>query len=265
MGFERIHTSSRRRTGVRGSLAGLALLGLLAGSPDLAAQAPRILRGRVVSEGTRQPLVGAEVVLMDLGRLARTGLSGAFELQVPPPPYRIQVRRIGFHARAYRIKNEADTLEVEFFLAPSAVQLDSISVLGKPATVSGRLADFERRRQISATGQFLTLDDLTRYGDNRLGDALRRVRGVRVVPYGSGGQTVVSMRGSSGLSGADCYLAVWLDGVLVTSPGRPYDLEVQRIGRLAAVEVYSGPAEVPIEFDSPGNGCGVLVLWTKDR
>ncbi len=253
-------------TDARWSLAGLGLLVLAAGSPDLTAQAaPRILRGRVVAEGTRQPLAGAEVVLMDLGRLSRTGLSGSFELQVPPPPYRVQVRRIGYHARAYRIKNPADTLEVEFFLAPAAVQLDSISVLGKAASVSGRLADFERRRQVSATGQFLTLDDLTRYGDNRLGDALRRVRGIRVVPFGTGGQTVVSMRGVSGFSGESCYLAVWLDGILVTSPGRPYDLEVQRIARLAAVEVYSGPAQVPIEFDAPGNSCGVLVLWTKDR
>lgn len=252
-------------TDARWSLAGLGLLVLAAGSPDLTAQAPRILRGRVVAEGTRQPLAGAEVVLMDLGRLSRTGLSGSFELQVPPPPYRIQVRRIGYHARAYRIKNTADTLEVEFFLAPAAVQLDSISVLGKAASVSARLVDFERRRQVSATGQFLTLDDLTRYGDNRLGDALRRVRGIRVVPFGTGGQTVVSMRGVSGFSGESCYLAVWLDGILVTSPGRPYDLEVQRIARLAAVEVYSGPAQVPIEFDAPGNSCGVLVLWTKDR
>jgi hypothetical protein len=86
-----------------------------------------------------------------------------------------------------------------------------------------------------------------------------------VVAFGTGGQTVVSMRGARRFSGENCYLAVWLDGVLVISPGRPYDLEIERIGRLAAVEVYSGPAEVPIEFDAPGNNCGVLGLWTKDR
>jgi len=250
---------------LRRVLFAVGLLALAVTTPDLAAQVPRILKGRVVAEGTRQPLVGAEVVLMDLGRLARTGLSGTFELSVPPPPYRVQVRRIGYHSRAYRIKNVADTLEIEFLLQPSAVQLDSITVTGKTQPISARLADFERRRRVSATGQFLGLDELTKHGDYRLGDALRRLRGIRVLPFGSGGQTVVSMRGSSGFSGDNCYLAVWLDGVLVSAPGRPYDLEIQRIERLAGVEIYSGPAETPIEFDGSGNSCGALVLWTKER
>ena len=228
-------------------------------------QAPRILKGRVVTEGTRQPLAGAEVVLMDLGRLARTGPAGGFELSVPPPPYRIQVRRIGYLSRAYRIKTEADTLELEFLLQPSAVQLDSLSVIGRIEPISARLADFERRRRLSATGQFLGIDELTKNGDYRLGDALRRLRGVRVIPFGAGGQTAVAMRGSGGLLGSSCYLAVWLDGVLVSSPGRPYDLEIQRIERLAGVELYTGPADTPIEFDGSGNSCGSLVLWTRER
>ena len=250
---------------IRPTLVVLGLLGLVANQSRLAAQVPRILKGRVVAEGTRRPLAGAEVVLMDLGRLARTGLTGGFELSVPPPPYRIQVRRIGYLSRAYRIKNEADTLEIEFLLQPSAVQLDSLSVIGKSEPISARLADFERRRRMSATGQFLGIDELTKHGDYRLGDALRRIRGVRVLPFGAGGQTVVSMRGTSGFSGDNCYLAVWLDGILVSSPGRPYDLEIQRIDRLAGVEIYTGPSDTPIEFDGSGNSCGSLVLWTKER
>ena len=250
---------------VRPALVAIGLFGLVVSPTALMAQAPRILKGRVVSEGTRRPLAGAEVVLMDLGRLARTGLNGVFELTVPPPPYRVQVRRIGYLSRAYRIKNEADTLEIEFLLQPSAVQLDSLSVIGKTEPMSARLADFERRRRVSATGQFLGLDELTKHGDYRLGDALRRLRGVRVLPVGAGGQAAVSMRGSSGMSGDNCYLAVWLDGIMVSSPGRPYDLEMQHIDRLAAVEVYTGPADTPIEFDGSGNSCGSLVLWTKER
>ena len=236
---------------------------LAAGPTGLTAQVPRILKGRVVAEGTRRPLAGAEVVLMDLGRLARTGLSGTFELSVPPPPYRVQVRRIGYLSRGYRIKNGADTLEIEFLLQPSAVQLDSVSVLGKTEPISARLADFERRRRVSATGQFLGIDELTKHGDYRLGDALRRLRGVRVIPFGAGGQTVVSMRGSG--SGDTCYLAVWLDGIQVSAPGRPYDLEMQHIERLAGIEIYTGPSDTPIEFDGAGNNCGSLVLWTKER
>ena len=120
------------------TLCAIGLIGL-AGLTDLAAQIPRVLKGRVLVDGTRRPLGGAEVVLMDLGSLARTDAAGLFLLAVPPPPYRIQVRRIGYLSRAYRIKNEADTLEVEFVLQPAAVQLESLSVIGKSEPISARL------------------------------------------------------------------------------------------------------------------------------
>ena len=75
---------------LRPALVAIGTCCLAAGPTGLTAQVPRILKGRVVAEGTRRPLAGAEVVLMDLGRLARTGLSGTFELSVPPPPYRVK-------------------------------------------------------------------------------------------------------------------------------------------------------------------------------
>jgi hypothetical protein len=40
--------------------------------------------------------------------------------------------------------------------------------------------------------------------------------------------------------------------------------------RLGAIEYYSGPAQVPMEFQSlhlraNGFGCGLLVIWRRER
>jgi hypothetical protein len=251
-----------------------ALLFLLVG-PSMAVEAqtpapslvPRVLKGRVLSGATRQPLVGAEVVLMDLGRLVQTGPTGAFAIEVPAAPYRLQVRRIGYLAKAFRFRTRADTMEVEFLLMPSAVTLDSLTVTGKPTFVSARLQGFERRRLVSATGQFLGPDELAAHRDQRMGDALRHVRGIRIAPLGGFGQSAVSMRGNAGFdpNNTTCHMAVWLDGQLISTPGRPFDLDTYLVERMAAVEIYLGPAETPMEFDAPGNGCGAIVMWTRER
>ena len=235
--------------------------------PQTPAPATRVLKGRVLSEANRAPLVGAEIVLMDFARLTRTGLSGTFILDIPDGPFRLQIRRIGYLSRAFRFRTRSDTMEVEFTLTPSAVVLDSITVAGQANTMSPRLAEFDRRRRISATGQFLGPADLARHQDERLADMLRTLRGLRVVPVGNT-LAAVSMRGNSGMnsSNLNCYLAVWVDGILVSSPGRPYDLELHRIDRTAAIEVYTGPSELPIEFEGPGSGgCGAIVIWTRNR
>jgi hypothetical protein len=35
--------------------------------------------------------------------------------------------------------------------------------------------------------------------------------------------------------------------------------------QFAAVEYYPGGASVPAEYNSTGGGCGVLLLWTRER
>jgi len=242
----------------------LAAIGAALPAARGGAQAPHLLKGRVVSEATHQPLADAEVVLMDFGRLVRTGATGAFSIMVPSVPYRLQVRRIGYLSRAFRFKGRADTLEVEFTLVPTAMVLESLTVTGKSGSVSPRLAEFERRRQVSAVGQFLGNAELVPYRDQRLGNVLRKLRGIRVVPLGGFGLTALSMRGNAGQS--DCYMAVWVDGIQMSTPGRPFDLESLLVERIGGVEVYSGPSEVPVEFDPPGGtGCGAIIIWTRDR
>lgn len=229
-------------------------------------QVPRLLKGKVVSEVGRQVLPGADISILD-GPLttARTGMDGAFQVPVPPGAFRVQIRRIGYDARVYRFRLRSDTIEVEFALKPLAVTLESLTVSAAAPRITGRLEDFERRRKVSAGGQFLGPEELIKQQDRSLADGLRHLRGLRIVPVGGFAQAAVTSRESGSMTGGgSCYLPVWLDGIQVSTPGRPYDLSRHRVDEMAGIEVYVSSAATPIEFTPPGSTCGAIVMWTRD-
>jgi hypothetical protein len=45
----------------------------------------------------------------------------------------------------------------------------------------------------------------------------------------------------------------------------PPDFNRLPVNEYAAVEFYPGTGTAPAEFNRTGNGCGVLLLWTRER
>jgi hypothetical protein len=121
-----------------------------------------------------------------------------------------------------------------------------------PASRGPRFADFERRQK-TGRGQYLTKEQIARGGMNSLHEALRTLRGVNVECGGGGGCFVHMARAPM-----RC-LPEWIIDDRVDSffgPRTPLqDVE--------ALEVYSGPSDVPGEFAGRNAGCGVIVVWTK--
>src|SRR5437879_5744685 len=66
-----------------------------------------------------------------------------------------------------------------------------------------------------------------------------------------------------------CCVQVIVDGLFVyahaADNGRePFDLGALWPISVAAVEIYRGPAETPIELDATGSDCGTIAIWTHD-
>jgi hypothetical protein len=151
-------------------------------------------------------------------------------------------------------------------------------VAGKgPDFVAGKLVDVERRRR-DGFGRFLTRIELHDPLSGGLDGKLRRFAKMRVEPrcFGDGYAAAGGLRTPppvrvlcrDGSTLLPCFMAVYLDGALYWSPdmgrmAQPPDITKFNPLDLEAVEVYRSPAEVPVEYNGPAAGCGVMLIWTR--
>lgn len=110
------------------------------------------------------------------------------------------------------------------------------------------------RRRARGEGWFLTRYDPL-FQRRRLSDVLRGAPGVNV-DEGGGGARVSNAR-----SGRTCPYAVFVDGTY-TSIRNIDELTAEDVD---AIEVYRGPAEVPLAYRAPSydRTCGALLVWTR--
>ena len=233
--------------------ASLILLAMLPG--HLAAQAA--FRGRIVTDSTRQPIPGVEVVLEKPATRLESNAEGRFAVGgIPWGIQTVTIRKIGYRPVRLRLTVAADdTVQVEVRLQASAVVLEPIEVTA--STVRRGMEDFARRR-LAGFGRFFDANDLDRAGSRRLSEFLQGVAGVRVLTRGAR-SVLVSSR-------SNCPMAVWLDGVQVSGGTRRFtqDINEFQISQLEGIEVYTGVAGTPAELMGSGGGsCGTVVLWTR--
>jgi hypothetical protein len=161
----------------------------------------------------------------------------------------------------------ADTLPFTVLLKPLAASLptvvtkDSTTVYASPA-----LRGFEERR-LTGKGRFITAAELRKKENRKMADLIRslgvQVQCSKVFPYPC---YAVSNRagGKSALRDKVCPLDLYYDG----NPMRVQedrDLERIKVNEIGGVEVYSGPAAVPAQFNATGSSCGVVLFWTRER
>ena len=107
-------------------------------------------------------------------------------------------------------------------------------------------------------GRFLTEADIERVVATNVIEVVLSVPGINYIP--PHGPNTVGRVGSIVFSRGRCARpAVYLDGLIF----RAEDLLSVSTANVAAVELYNGPSEVPVEFNRTGSACGVIVIWTK--
>lgn len=241
------------------------------------------LEGRVLDDATGSAIASALVTLADLQgnvlAVATTGVDGAFRFDEPEPAgrtYALRVERVGYGpARATLEFDPQRPVEVDVILAPAAIPLDSVVV---SARRRGRLVDvgFDARRD-QGGAIFIDRADIEGRAPVHITDLLRGQPGLRVISIGQEEDVRVGASGRS-LSGGDCQPAIWIDGSRVRSAGVP---EVNRaptgstirvdpaltelIGPddIEGIEVYTGPAGLPVRFRGRNIDCGVVLIWTR--
>lgn len=205
-----------------------------------------------VSDSALAPLDKVTVSFVGAETQVVTGANGKFRfLEVPAGRYRILARRIGSEPVIAEVEvTPGQVTRPALMLEPAVTVLNAVRVETK--TLSPKLMDFDRRRR-AGEGQFLTAAEMEKHPAVSIADHLGRMQGIRIYR-----DTALNRRFSVT---RPCAMDVYLDNI----PMGPKLSDLPSPKEIAAIEVYSGPATMPLQFKRPtGVWCGIIMIWTKD-
>jgi hypothetical protein len=244
--------------------------------PDSAARpAPRqaftipAYRNRIVGvfdAFTGQPVDSVEVSDVMAGNKCLTTSTGTVSLVfLPEGPSLVRVRKLGYEVQSFLVSiTPLDSSPITIALSRLTTLNAIVSTDSSPHFVSPGLRGFEERKK-AGFGYFIDEGELRKREDQRLPDMITaRVPGINMVRVGANAAFLTSKRTSG------CQVDVYLDGVRVSKMPIPgtrltaVNLGQYDVSSLAGVEFYN-TATAPSEYGGTGSGCGVLLLWTRER
>jgi hypothetical protein len=249
-----------RRVLVRPRAALAALVVVLARGTVLPAQVATpvltgIVKGTIVTDG-RTPLAGAQIRFGNAADVAESDDAGQFTAaRVNAGSLWLRVRRIGYRPESLLVTVVAgESIEPTVVMTQIAQSIASVRVIGRRDLV-GPMAGFYKRLQAGG-GRFFTQADVVKRQPAKMTDLLRSVPGIRIESRGFDNK--VRIRGSR------CSPLIWLDGQGLFAG--EFDLDSVDPYTFEGIEVYSGPASVPIEFQGNqrvSSSCGTIILWSR--
>jgi hypothetical protein len=170
--------------------------------------------------------------------------------------YRILVRALPYAPTEATVLLRAGVnVEKNFALDSTSARiqtLDPVAVRAEGERPNYRLADFERRRK-TGRGYYLDDEQIRRSSASNLQDLTHGMRGVDLRCGGPNGCRIQMLRAPM-----NCEPEYVVDNQVdnLFGPSTP-------IRDIVALEVYTGPADVPGEYAGRNAGCGVIVIWTR--
>lgn len=213
--------------------------------------------GRVLNE-SNQPIAAATVTVGADGPKAVSGQDGRFTFAgIPPGRFPVAVSHVAFTDVADSIGVELGTLiTMNVRMAPTVIPLAPIVVEARSLRLQN--AGFYDRRE-RGIGSYVTRPEILATLARQASDVLRRQPGMRLVRRTSGFGYVVVGRG-------ECPFRYFVDGTRV---GPTFQIDDVDVDWIEAIEIYRGPASVPIEFMLPPTeqnaNCGIIAIWTRVR
>lgn len=239
---------------------------------------------------TGTPINSARVLELLRGNSVLTTATGTASLAFLPVGFSfVRVQKIGYQPVTIPIEIATDdTLPLTVVLDPMTMLPTVRSTSESEGYLSAGLQGFAKRMHEGIDGYFIDEKKLRKEDDRGLGNLLiSNAPGVNIIATGRSMYLEKSPRCSDG-GPPDVYL----DGVLLArsvathAPPRgqsqrptmgsrgigsqtagvmPFDLTQIDTHQLAGVEYYPDGTTVPIEFGHTAEGCGALLLWTRER
>lgn len=234
---------------------------MLRSPPNDAGEIGRV-RGVVRAPGGER-IAGARVALLGSSVESTTDGNGAFALDgLPTGTGTLQARMIGFAVVRRTVDIEPErTFVADLTFQTRVTVLSTNRVEGRALFLANQMREFEERRRFGF-GHFIDEREIERRNPVFLRNLLEAIPGVLLLPNREGGYRV-AMRSISLRDGLTCAPTVFVDGVRISKEEK--DLEsYANIADVRAVEVYTRPSQVPLEF-SAQEGCGAVIIHSGQR
>ncbi len=244
----------------------IAMLAMILTFPVFGQAGTGEIRGVVKDKGTREPLIGANVLVVGTNRGASTNSEGAYLIKdLAPGSYKLEVRYVGYqpaHVTATVVANQ--TTELSFDLVQDVLKIDEVVVTGMTGEVP--------RAQLGSSIAKVEGRAIVNLPVTSVMDALAgKVAGMRVSKNSGtpGAGTYITLRGRKSVTGSSQPLYV-VDGVpidnsfiywssgQVQTPNRGSDINPDDI---ESIEVLKGASAAAIYGARAGNG--VVLITTK--
>ncbi|MCK4578342.1 MAG: TonB-dependent receptor, partial [Candidatus Marinimicrobia bacterium] len=194
----------------------LALAGELA--------ADNTITGHVVDAGNRNPIVGANIIIVGTADGAATNLEGYFEINTTRPyPLTLTITHIAYENLEVLVGSDTSINAL----------LTSASLLGKSIFITGVRSQIGS--DVSSAVEVITLESIETSGARDLGDVLRPMSSVNIQASNTGKQ-YISVRGSNPNE-----VAVFLDGLRLNDTNTGVaDLSAIDLNDMERVELVKG-------------------------
>lgn len=234
------------------------------------------------SDGTVMPDVTLDLELPGgVKRTINTGPNGHALLgDVAPGQVTVRARKVGFLPGKLLATVGVGRNTVPITMSPTGLPtLATVRIVGDQRKTYDRFDEFETRHLNSAATRSITRAEIEKRNPVDAWQMLTNVPSVKIAQLG-GVIIARSMRVENAglLSDAPCYMKVMVDGVLMAeteSVGKDTDKTIKTTfanlanlpppDQIRGIEVFAGPASIPVQYGGTGNGkwCGLIAVWTR--
>lgn len=192
------------------------------------------LRGTVSDSSSREPIIGANVIIVGTSLGAATDIDGGYVITgIPQRLIKVRVSCIGYEPKTSELDFSASkTPRLEFQLKPAVILGEEVVVT---AQMRGQLAAINQQITSNTILNVISEEKIQELPDANAAEAIGRLPGVSLIRSG-GEANKVLLRGLP-----DKFAAVTIDGVRVPptdADSRGVDLSMISQGSLAGVELY---------------------------
>lgn len=172
----------------------LFLLAVLLIASNAMAQSTGSIRGRVTDEDNL-PLAGANIYIKELGiGTAATQTGGFTLLRVPAGTHQVYVSYLGYRAETVPVEVKGGaTASITVRLQSGIIRGQEVEVLGE--RLKGQAKSLSQQRSNANISNVISSDQIGRFPDANIGDALKRVPAI-TVNYDQGEARFANIRGT---------------------------------------------------------------------